>query len=103
MEGQNEGATTKGETLGHCLSIYNYSCILNRVDFVYILYIVDQDDLTNCWRILQNLFETKNIAQTLFLLNKHHILCMDEGFSIVEFMCNIKEVTTLLGMVGEIV
>jgi hypothetical protein len=120
------------KTLQHCLSSYNCSCILNCVNFncyyisnaeqyhfvglegLWICYIISICQRWNyivyCWsrwsnQLLENFAKslwTKNIARTLFLLNKHHILCMEEGFSIVEFMCNIKEATTLLGTVGEL-
>ncbi len=45
---------------------------------------------------LKNLFETKNIIRTSFLLSKLHILHMGEGTLIVEFLCNIKDTTTYL-------
>jgi hypothetical protein len=34
-----------------------------------ICYIIDQDDPSQCWTMLQNLFETKNTTRILFLLN----------------------------------
>ncbi len=44
-----------------------------------ICYIIDQDDPSWCWTMLQNLFETKNTTRTLFLLNKMHTMCIEEG------------------------
>jgi hypothetical protein len=34
-----------------------------------ICYIIDQDDPSRCWTMLQNLLETKNTTRILFLLN----------------------------------
>jgi hypothetical protein len=44
-----------------------------------ICYIVDQDDPSRCWTMLQNLFETKSTIRILFLLNKMHTMHMEEG------------------------
>jgi hypothetical protein len=43
-----------------------------------ICYIIDQDDPSRCWTMLQNLFETKNTTRTLFLLNKIHTMRIEE-------------------------
>jgi hypothetical protein len=53
--------------------------------------------------MLQNLFETKNIARTLHLLNKLHTLCMEEGSPIEEFVWSVKDIITPLKNVGKII
>jgi hypothetical protein len=108
------------KTLQHCLSSYNWSCILNCVDFncyhisnaeqyhfvglkglwiCDIVFICQRwNYILYCWsrwsnQLLENFAKslwTKNIAWTLFLLNKHHILCMEEGFRLLNLCATSK-------------
>ncbi len=53
--------------------------------------------------MLHNLFETKNIARTLLLLNKLHIFRMEEGSPIEEFVWSVKDIIMPLKIGGKII
>jgi hypothetical protein len=65
--------------------------------------IINEDETSHYWSMVQNLFKTKNITRSLFLLSKLHTLCMEEETSTKKFILDVKEVTTLLRTLGEIV
>jgi len=68
-----------------------------------ICYISNEDETNHYWTMVQNLFKTKNITRSFFLLSKLHTLNMEEETSTKNFVPNVKEVTTLLRTLGEIV
>jgi hypothetical protein len=66
-------------------------------------YIINENETNHYWTMVQNLFKTKTITRSLFLLSKLHTICMEEETSTKKFVLNVKEVTTLLKNLGEIV
>jgi hypothetical protein len=51
--------------------------------------------------MLQGLFETHNVSCNLYFINKLLSIRMEETFPIVDFLKNIKEITTQLINIGE--
>jgi hypothetical protein len=63
-------------------------------------YIARKDEPHEVWEILQNRFDVKNEARTMFLQNALYTMKM-EGDSMEEFLDNVKDITTMLNKIGE--
>ncbi len=53
--------------------------------------------------MLQELFETHNVSYNLYLINKLLSIRMEEIFPIIDFLKKIKEITTQLINIGELI
>jgi len=53
--------------------------------------------------MLQELFETHNVSYNLYLINRLLSIRMEEIFPIIDFLKKIKEITTQLISIGELI
>lgn len=59
-----------------------------------IHHIANFDDALQAWKALHDLFDNKNAARTLLLLNQLHSTTIEEGSGVADYLQKINKITT---------
>jgi hypothetical protein len=75
--------------------------IITSIKDGIIPYVVNMEDPRICWKALQELFEIHNVVYSLYLINRLLSIRMDETSLRIDFLKQIKKITTQLTNIGK--